>query len=173
MRVVEHRRHSRRDPAGVHLNVEGLELVRRLRPTIGRFDRVVASPKPRALETAQSLGFEVDALLPDLAEMPEDAGVNVAALEHRSFAEYVRWVGRSEVASRYARHQAEVMRAELEKTPDGGRMLMVSHGGVIEFAAAGTEVPEVAGWGPPVEYLEGVRFYLDRGRWVRGEVLRL
>jgi len=173
MRVVEHRRHSLRDPTGIHLSPEGLELARRLRPTLGPFDRVVASPKPRAVETVRSLGFSVDALVPDLAEMPDDAGVTVAGANLHSFADYVRSVERSEVAARYARHQAEVMRAELERTPDGGRLLVVSHGGVIEFAAAGTRVAGVAHWGAPVGYLEGVRFYLDRGRWVRGELLRL
>jgi len=172
MRVIEHRRHSRRDPAGIHLNREGLELARRVAPTVGTFDRVVASPKPRAVETAQALGFTVDALLPELAMMPDDVGLPVDELHPRSFADYVRFVGRSEAMAEYAAGQAKLMREELERVPDGGRLLMVSHGGIIEFGAAAARPEDALRWGEPVSYLEGIRLTLSRGEWVRGEVLR-
>jgi broad specificity phosphatase PhoE len=173
MRVLEHRRHSHRDPAGIHLNREGVELARRVAPTLGRFDRVVASPKPRAIETAETLGFTVDAVLPELAVMPDDAGLAIDELNPRSFADYVRIAARSEAMGEYAEGQATVMRAELERLPDGGRLLMVSHGGVIEFGAAGALPREATAWGPPVAHLEGVRLSLSRGEWVRGEILRV
>jgi len=172
MRVIEHRRHSRRDPVGIHLNREGLELARRVAPALGRFDRVVTSPKPRAVETAEALGFAVDALLPELAMMPDDVGLPIDELHPRSFADYVRFVGRSEAMADYARTQANLMREELERLPDGGRLLMVSHGGIIEFGAAGTRPADAMTWGAPVDYLEGFRLTLSRGEWVRGEVLR-
>ncbi|MGP8076855.1 MAG: histidine phosphatase family protein [Thermoplasmata archaeon] len=172
MRVLEHRRHSRRDPASIHLNREGLELARRIAPTLGRFDRVVTSPKPRALETAEALGFTVDALLPELAMMPDDVGLPIDELHPRSFADYVRFVGRSEAMADYAQTQATLMREELERLPDGGRLLMVSHGGIIEFGAAGARPGDAMSWGEPVGYLEGIRLTLSRGEWVRGEVLR-
>ncbi|MGA8709818.1 MAG: histidine phosphatase family protein [Thermoplasmata archaeon] len=172
MRVLEHRRHSRRDPAGIHLNREGLELARRIAPTLGRFDRVVTSPKPRALETAEALGFSVDALLPELAMMPDDVGLPIDELHPRSFADYVRFVGRSEAMADYAQTQATLMREELERLPDGGRLLLVSHGGIIEFGAAGARPGDAMTWGEPVGYLEGIRLTLSRGEWVRGEVLR-
>jgi broad specificity phosphatase PhoE len=173
MRVVEHRRHSRRDPVSIHLNHEGRELARRVAPTLGRFDRVVSSPKPRAVETAEALGFTVDALLPELQMMPDDAGVAVDELNPRSFADYVRIAKRSEAMGEYAVRQATVMRQELERLPDGARLLMVSHGGIIEFGAAAARPREAMRWGEPLGYLEGIRLYLDRGKWVRGEVLRV
>ncbi|MGD0589030.1 MAG: histidine phosphatase family protein [Thermoplasmata archaeon] len=172
MRVLEHRRHSRRDPAGIHLNREGLDLARHIAPTLGRFDRVVTSPKPRALETAEALGFTVDALLPELAMMPDDVGLPIDELHPHSFADYVRFVGRSEAMADYAQTQATLMREELERLPDGGRLLMVSHGGIIEFGAAGARPGDAMTWGEPVGYLEGIRLTLSRGEWVRGEVLR-
>jgi broad specificity phosphatase PhoE len=173
MRVVEHRRHSHRDPAGIHLSREGVELARRLTPTIGRFDRVVTSPKPRAVETAEALGFAVDAFVPDLGGMPDDAAPALGGLDLRSFADYVRLVDRSEVAAQYARRQADRLREELERTPEGGRMLAVSHGGIVEFSAAGAVGHAASQWGALVGHLEGVRLTLDRGRWVRGEVIRI
>jgi broad specificity phosphatase PhoE len=172
MRIIEHRRHSRRDPVGIHLNREGLELARRVAPTLGRFDRVVSSPKPRAVETAQALGLTVDALLPELAMMPDDVGLPVDELQPRSFADYVRFVARSETMAEYAQGQATLMREELERLPEGGRLLMVSHGGIIEFGAAAARPADAMTWGAPAGYLEGVRLTLSRGEWVRGEVLR-
>ena len=173
MRVVEHRRHSRRDPANIHLSREGVALARRVARTLVRFDRVVTSPKPRAVETAQALGFPVDAVLPDLGVMPDDVGLPVDELNPRSFADYVRGVERSEAMAEYAARQALRMREELERLPEGGQLLMVSHGGVIEFGAAASRPQAALSFGPPAGHLEGVRLFLDRGKWVRGEVLRV
>ena len=172
MRVIEHRRHSLRDPAGIHLNPNGVALARRIAPSLGRFDRVVASPKPRAVETAEALGFHVDAVLPALAVMPDDVGLPIEQLNPRSFADYVRLTARSEAMAEFAREQEALMREELGRVKDGGRLLMISHGGVIEFGAAAARGTEALGWGEPLDFLEGVRLYLSRGEWVRGEVLR-
>ena len=174
MRVIEHRRHSRREPGDVHLSREGRALARRVAGTIGRFDRVVTSPKPRAVETAEALGFPVDATVPELAEMPDDVGLPDEPFGRRSFADYVRAVERSEAVAEYARRQAELMRKELAglRDPDG-RLLMVSHGGVIELGAAAARPVEARHWGEPLGLLEGVRLYLERGKWVRAEVLRV
>ncbi len=173
MRVLEHRRHSRRDSTDIHLSREGVELARRVALTLGRFDRVVASPKPRAVETVQALGLSLDALLPDLGVMPDDAGLAVDAPSPRSFEDYVRATQRSEATAGYAFRQASRMREELACLPEGGRLLLISHTGVIEFGAASARPQDALSWGPPAGYLEGVRLFLDRGEWVRGEVLRV
>jgi broad specificity phosphatase PhoE len=173
MRTVEHRRHSVRNPANVHLSREGIALARRVAPSLRRFDRVVASPKPRAVETVEALGLTLDATVPDLAVMPDDVGLAVDALAPRSFADYVRFTKRSRTAAEYALRQSTRMREELEKVPEEGRLLMVSHAGIVEFAAAAARPKEALSFGSPAGPLEGVRLVLDRGEWVRGEVLRV
>jgi len=173
MRVLEHRRHSYREHSSVHLSRDGVALAHRLAATIGRFDRVVASPKPRAIESAEALGFVVDDILPELGEMPDDAGVPLDELDPHTFADYVRGTRRSATTAAYARRQAELMRRELERVPEEGRLLLVSHGGVIEFGAAFARPVEARTWGPPLGHLEGVRLYLEGSAWVRGEVLRV
>ena len=150
-----------------------MALARRVARTIGRFDRVVTSPKPRAVETAEALGFTVDATLAELAEMPDDAGLAVDTLGPHTFADYVRGVSRSRAMAGYARRQAELMRRELERLPENGRLLLISHGGVIEFGAAAARPREARTWGDSLGHLEGVRLSFDRGAWVRGEVLRV
>lgn len=172
MRTLEHRRHSRRDPSGVQLNAAGRALARSVGAILPRFDRVVTSPKPRAIETAERMGRRVDATVPELGTMPDDLGVLPGAEAPHSFADYARWVRESPIAARYARTQSARWRAELERVPDGGSLLMISHGGVIELGAVAALPRRAATWGGPLGYLEGVRLTWD-GRWVSGEVLRV
>jgi broad specificity phosphatase PhoE len=173
MRTLEHRRHSRRDPVSIHLSPAGRELARRVGANLGRFDRVVTSPKPRARETAEAMGRTVDATVDALGEMPDDVGISIDELLPRTFSDYVELVGRSEAMATYARGQADRWRAELERVPDGGAVLLISHGGIIEFGTAAA-VPEAARtWGATLGYLEGVRLLWDGRRWTSGEVLRV
>ncbi|HYA70332.1 MAG TPA: histidine phosphatase family protein [Thermoplasmata archaeon] len=173
MRVLEHRRHSLRAPSDPHLSPAGVALARRVAGTIGPFERVVTSPKKRAVETAEALGFSVDATIAELAEMPDDAGLAVDTLGDHMFADYVRGVARSHAMAEYAHRQAELMARELDRLPEGGRLLLISHGGIIEFGAAAARPREARTWGEPLGPLEGVRLFRDHGSWVRGEVLRI
>ncbi len=173
MRTLEHRRHSRRDPTGIHLNSTGRTLARSIGAGIAPFDRVVTSPKPRAIETAEAMGRAVDVTLAALAEMPDDAGVPIDLLRPRTFSDYAELVRRSAVAAAYASRQAELWRVELERVPEGGTLLMVSHAGVIELGAVAA-LPRVApSWGPALGYMEGIRLRWDGRRWVSGEVVRV
>ena len=173
MRTLEHRRHSRRDPGGVHLNESGRTLARRVGSHLARFDRVVTSPKPRARETAEAMGRAVDAEVVALGDMPDGVGISLDELCPRTFRDYVDLVGRSEAMAGYARDQVGCWRGELERVPEGGSLLMISHGGVIELGVAGA-VPETArGWGVVLGYLEGVRLMWDGRGWTAGGVLRI
>ena len=173
MRTLEHRRHSRRDPAGIHLNAAGIALARRVARDLPAFSRVLTSPKPRAVETAEAMGLSVDGRLPALGEMPDDVGPAVDEMGPTGFASYVEFVERSEAMRAYAEGQADAWRRELERVPEGGAMLLISHGGIIEFGAAAA-VPGLArGWGPPLGYLEGIRLDWDGARWTGGEIVRV
>ena len=173
MRTLEHRRHSRRDPTGIHLNAVGRALARSVGAGIPRFDRVVTSPQPRAIETAEAMGRTVDVTLAALSEMPDDAGVPIDRFRPRTFSDYADLVRQSPVAAAYGASQAELWCTELDRVPDGGSVLLVSHGGVIELGAVAA-LPRVApSWGPALGYMEGVRLRWDGQRWAAGEVVRL
>lgn len=173
MRVVEHRRHARRDPLGGHLAPEGVELARRVGRTVGRFDRVVTSSKPRAVETALAMGLRVDRELEELERMPDEVEARVDETRPKSFGEYAELVRHSSAVASYARAQADLWARELEPVPEGGRLLLVSHGGVIELGAVAAVPGALDSAGPPLGYLEGVRLTRDRGRWVRADLVRL
>lgn len=172
MRLLEHRRHSLREAGTPHLSPRGVELARRVGATIGPFDRVVTSPKPRAVETAIELGLRVDAEVPELGTMPDDAGVPIEPGALGSFAEYAELFHRSRIAAQYGREQLAVWLRELDRLPDGGRLLLVSHGGLIEFGAAAALGTRIATWGPVLGPLDGVRIVRHGSRWIRGEVVR-
>jgi len=67
LRSIDHRRHSLRDPGGVHLNETGRALARRVGAESGPFERVVTSPLPRAMETAHPVGIVRDPFAERLA----------------------------------------------------------------------------------------------------------
>ncbi len=172
MRLLQHRRHSLRDPGGVHLNATGIALARRVAPELPRFDRVVTSPLPRARETAEAMGLAVDGEVPELIGMPDPIGDLIWAARGLGFDGLIRLAHADPEVRRYTASQAEVWKRELSHVPDGGTLLMVSHGGIIEAGAVGAVPARVAGWGRPIEYLEGVELRLDRGRWTGASVLR-
>ena len=173
MRSLVHRRHSLRSPGDVHLSEEGVALAREVGRRSGPFDRVLTSPKARAVETAESMGFAVDAELEDLESLPDPVGRFLERESPSSFGDYVRWASTVHEVRAAAEGLAARWAAELDRVPEGRSVLMISHAGVIELGAAGA-LPETAvRWGPPLGPLEGIRLDRERGRWVRGEVLRL
>jgi phosphohistidine phosphatase SixA len=173
MRMLEHRRHARPDATRIHLSRVGTALTRKVGASLPRFDRVVTSPKPRAVETAQAMGFRVDATLDALAETPGDAGVSMEESPPRTFADFVTLVEQSAEMAGYAREQLGLWRAELEKVRENGALLLVSHSGVVESGAAAAVPREARGWGPSLAPLEGVRLTWDGARWTSGEVVRV
>ncbi len=173
MRVLEHRRHSVRDAAEDALSPVGRALARRVGATIGPFDRVVTSPKGRAVETALALAGHIEARRAELGRLPDEALARVEEASPRSFGEYVRLARASPIVGEVARRQAALWVEELERVPDGGQLLLISHAGVIELGTAGA-VPEPAeAFGAPLLPLEGVRVTWERGRWTRAEVVRV
>jgi broad specificity phosphatase PhoE len=173
MRSLIHRRHSLRSPGDVHLSPEGVALARRVGAGSGHFDRVVTSPKARAVETAQAMGYAVDAEWEELGSLPEPVARYLERESPSTFGEYVRSVTAVDGIRSAAEALAHRWAIELDRLPEGARVLMISHAGVVELGAAGALPDESVRWGPTVAPLEGVRLDRDRGHWVHGDVLRV
>src|SRR5271155_1132493 len=172
MRSLVVRRHSLRSAGEVHLSPEGVEQARQVGRTSGSFDRVVTSPKPRARETAEAMGFTVDAELELLGSLPDPLGRFLDRESPGSFDEYVRWIARVEEVRDGSEALASAWAEELNRVPEGGRLLMISHAGLIELGAVGA-VPQIAAaWGRTHAPLEGVRLGREEDRWAHGETLR-
>jgi broad specificity phosphatase PhoE len=172
VRILEHLRHAERAPDSAHLSARGLAAARDLAPRIGAFDRVLTSPKPRAIETARALGFERAATREMLRGLPEEIEARVDAAHPGSFAEYEKLVAKSPAVGEFARGLAARWRAELERLPDPGRLLLISHGGLIEIGTVAAVPTFAHAFGPPLRPLEGVRLMLSGNRWTGGDVVR-
>jgi broad specificity phosphatase PhoE len=172
MRYLEVRRHTMRVRPGQHLSQAGVTLARQIGNTMGPFDRVITSSVPRAFETAIAMGFAVDEQHVELGEMGRD--VDDELQWPASFAEVARIVAKGKAAARFAHAQAKLWRAVVNSLPDGGRALIITHGGIIEVGAVGC-LPEAdhAAWGPPCDYCEGLRLAFDGEHFADVEVLRI
>jgi broad specificity phosphatase PhoE len=173
MRTIEHRRHAPREMRGDRLSPAGREMARRLGGSLRTYDRVVTSPKARAVETAELLGYRVSATLPGLGDVPDDAGVPLAEHRPRTFADFAALFEQSSAMQTFAREQARLWQHELEKVPENGFLLMISHSGIIESGAVAALPDAARAWGEPLSYLEGVSLVWDGKKWVSGEVLRV
>ncbi len=180
MKYVEVLRHSKRGD-GKGLSEEGRELARRGRVLLApHYDLHVSSPKERARETLEALGFdryEVDEAFTAVNPWePFDAEVSKLAKEHGMIPLRACW--EHPEALNYLRLQGETFLAAVKrvarKLPEDGRALVVSHGGILEAAAlhgcARYHLDEIDG---EIGFCEGVVFKLD-GESLSGiEVKRL
>jgi broad specificity phosphatase PhoE len=170
MGVIEHRRHAMRAQAGDHLSQAGVDLARRVGETMARYDLIVTSPVARAFETAIAMGFAVDEQWPGLAPPPRE--VQDEADWQKGCAEYARAARLGGATARYLAGLADLFQALANRLPEGGRALVVSHGGVIEAATVAC-LPErdYSGWDASCGYCEGVRLDVAGGRFGDAEAL--
>jgi broad specificity phosphatase PhoE len=172
MRSLVHRRHSMREGREDHLSREGLELARRVGRASGAFDRVVTSPRVRAIETAEAMGFVVDARLEELGSLPPSIARRVDGGGLVTFGEFVHLAGAYPEVRDVAERLAAAWGREIARVREGGRVLMISHAGILELGVVGAVGDRAANWGESLAPLEGVRLDWEQGRWVDAEVLR-
>ena len=175
MRHVEIRRHAQRidrsDQAS-HLSRGGVEMARQVGVAAGPFELVVSSPITRAIETAIAMGFTVDEELADLVEYP--SAVNAEVAYDDSFAVFGQAYRLGRAMAAYADKMAVVARSIAARVDDGGSVLAVSHGGIVEACAVGA-APDFdhSAWGPSFGYCEGVRIGYDEQGSATVEILRV
>jgi phosphohistidine phosphatase SixA len=150
VRVLELRRHARRDPNADQLSAEGRAQAEDVgRSLTGRFDAVFTSPAQRAAETvAWMLRGMHAALPPEHAVVPGLAGQDTDG----SPVQLGRVVGEL-----------------LEAVPDGGRGLAVSHTPIVEKATEGLTGRHIE----PLAECEGVILTLDDGGAIDVREIRL
>src|SRR5579859_6023740 len=164
MRSVELRRHSHRDPGAPHLSKLGRLLAERIGRSSGPFDRVVTSPVPRAVETAETMGLRIDARSPVFATLEPAAESALGPLS--TWADCALGVARYPPVARNGATLVEELERLVHEIPDGGRALVVSHSVVVELGTVAT-VPSTpfVEWGPLAGYLEGARLTHDGERF--------
>ena len=170
MRYVEHRRHSIRDGTG-HLSQQGVTLARRVGETIGPFELVFTSPKPRAFETAIAMGFAVDEQLDAFGEWTDDLS---DAVDHGGFGSVGALARGHGAAARIARGYRQALYEIARSLTKGKSALVISHSGVVEASAMAC-LPDLNGaeLGCGVGHCEGVRLAFEGDAFVSAAILRL
>jgi broad specificity phosphatase PhoE len=183
MRTIEIRRHAYTKKGegrgkGSHLSPEGVALARQIGADIGPFDLVLTSPAPRALETAIAMGFAVNDQLEALGDLPpavwEEIGHHERWAWEEPFVTFAHFVRQGGPTARMGERQRETWVHALESVPTGGRVLIISHGRVIESGLV-TCIPDgtFAAWGASFHHGEGVRMAFEGGGFRRVQLLRL
>jgi len=183
MRTIEIRRHAptKKGDArgkGSHLSPEGVALARKVGGEIGPFDLVLTSPVPRALETALAMGFAVNdqpEALGDLSPaVSEEIGHHERWAWQEPFVTFAHFVRQGGATTRMGERQREAWVRALESVPTGGRVLVISHGRIIESGLV-TCVPDgdFTAWGASFHHCEGVRLTFEEGRFHGAQLLRV
>jgi broad specificity phosphatase PhoE len=172
MRYVELRRHTMRHKPGKHVTQAGVTLARKSGETMGKFDYVVTSTLERAYETAIAMGYAVDEQLEEVATIFEGVEAELGSWDV-GYAKWGQLAKKDTKTARYVQHQAKLIKKLLAKVPEGGAVLVVSHGGVVEAQAVGC-FPEAnhTAWGQSVDYCEGVRLTFEGDRCIAADIKR-
>jgi phosphohistidine phosphatase SixA len=150
MRQLELRRHARRDPNADRLSPEGRAQAEDVgRAAVAAFDVVFVSPAHRAAETAAWFLRGAAQQLPEHSVVPGLAGQDATGGSPEGMAAGVRSL--------------------LDRVPEGGRGLAISHTPLVERAALGLTGIEIE----PLRECEGVLVTIDDDGSVRIEELRL
>ncbi len=172
MKTIEIRRHSIRAQDG-KLTQQGVTLARMLGEKMGRFNRVVTSPLPRAIQTAVAMGFAVDATAELLAGT--EMGIQLECPFGSSFSEYAQAARKKNSPDwQYARALADFYHKLVDALPDHGSALVINHSGVVEMSAAACLPKDNLDFlGDYVLYCEGVRLSWDNGAFTSAEIIRV
>ncbi len=167
MIVLDVRRHAERGSTSA-LTPAGEDSARTIAGP--RYALVVSSPLERAKRTALLAGGRLDAMEPGL--LPDIGGAGVFGPMDR-LADWRALLHADPKARAFADEQLATWARLAGRVKDQGRVLAISHGGIIELPiVALAEQLHVAIDGPSFGFLEGARITYAKGAPAKVEVLR-
>jgi len=179
--IFEVRRHSLRGE-GKSLSPEGIALAHKAADTLlGNYQAVYTSPKPRAVETTEALGFDTYTQVPELGTFPkaiDDHDKHVQALIQRTqctrLAAYWAIPATHRTLEQFGTALFDKFCELAAALHPGKNALAISHGGSIE-AAILAAMPEwdLADIGPELRECEAACFVFDHQLFRRIEFIRL
>ncbi len=136
-----------------------------------KYALVVASPLPRAQETARLIGGGLDGIEPSL--LPDIGGANLfGAVE--TLAAWARLLAERDEVRAFADQQLAAWSALARRVGERDRILAVSHGGIIDLPAVSLATRfALTLAGPSFGHCEGVRVTYAKGAATRLELLRV
>jgi broad specificity phosphatase PhoE len=183
MACLEIRRHSYTKKGtergkGSHLSSRGVVVARKVGAQMGPFDLVLTSLVPRTLETALAMGFAVDDQRDVLGDIPPAAFEEIGHHDRWSWVEpfvhFAQLMATGGPTAQLGARQLEAWLQAMEVVGPQGRVLIVSHGRIIEAGlVACFPDGDYAALGTPFQHLEGVQMTYELGRFTHLHLLRL
>lgn len=177
MKVLEHRRHSRRVDRSKpmsHLSQTGLNLAKSIDNLLDSYDIVITSTLQRAMETAVAMGHAItytDKRLNTYGQLIEDIVRYPLTFEMIS-----KFLLSNIHFQKFAKEQLSLYQKIIYQLPSSGNALIVSHGGVIDIPLVAIFPEEDhRAWGEyPLDYCEGFRIQYneEEEKFVEYELLR-
>jgi broad specificity phosphatase PhoE len=175
MPILDIRRHAQRqntDDQQSALSTAGRAMCEKLAKDAPHYALVIASPLPRAKETAERIAGRLDAVEPAL--LP-DLGSYASSLfgEMKTLADWARLLHEHPDGRKFADEQVPAWARIAARVGDKDRVLAVSHGGIVDLPAVllmgELHVPIV---GASFGYGEGLRVTYAKGEPTALELLR-
>jgi broad specificity phosphatase PhoE len=172
MRYLEVRRHAQRNASGESLSEKGLETAQRVGQALPEFDLVVTSELSWTVATAVAMGFSIDVKLNAQAYEKEEGDEEVR--RYASPVDYARLIKTSSGIARWAQAQSEYYLSIIKMLHNGGKALIISHGGAIDAAAVAC-LPNAnhEKWGLSFGHCEGYCLSFENGLFVDIKILRI
>jgi len=172
--IIEHRRHSKRKPPNPHLNSEGVLIARKIGETMGKFDYVMTSVSPRAIETAVAMGYAVDETVDFSSTVKDLPGTPEELPEGTPFTEYRQRYESNKYFKEWGNRVKSLLMSHLSTIDLDKKILIISHAGIIEISTAVfLKSSDLSSLGRGVDICEGVRFEFDGNKFIYGNQLRL
>lgn len=178
MRYLEVRRHSKRERPNQHLSQWGVSLAHHVGEELSPFDHVVTSPLLRCIETAVAMGFAVNETIEQLAG-DDGLGETFPCMSeidwNAGYAGFAHQLEALPPLTDFVEKQARLWREIVQTLPEGGRALLIGHGGGFLEGPTVCCLPQAdhCAWGPVSSYCEGVRLRFEGGQFTKAEILRV
>lgn len=184
MKIVEIRRHSKRDAEG-NLSREGKALCAKAGKTLETgYTVFISSSKPRAIQTLQAFGAAEHKVDDRFTALP---GNKIARYEKKAekkakkksltlLQSYFKVKEIKRVLRKVGKDVLAAIQDVARNLSEDGKALIVSHGGTIEpavLAAIGGDFSLKAMGGEELKECEGAKFYFESDRLARVDVIRL
>jgi broad specificity phosphatase PhoE len=171
MKYLELRRHAPRNATGEILSEEGFETAQHVGQSLHQFDLVVTSELSWAFETAITMGYSVEIQLNAQAYEKEEGDEEVN--RYASLADYAELIKNSSGIARWAQAQSEYFLSIIKMLHEGGKALVITHGGAIDTTAVACfPNADYKRWGLSFEYSEGYCLSFENGMFLDFKIRR-
>lgn len=164
-----HLRHAHRVGKNPHISKDGMLFAQEIGEKLPTFDIVLSSTSIRAIETTIAMGYPItDTINFDEAAPSSKAPENYQGFE--TYQEYAINIANTPYFSEFSKNLVKLLNQKLMTYKTAKKILLVSHGGVIECSTIGF-LPSLdfVIWGDSTRHCTGVKLVFREGKCMSGE----